>query len=344
MLNAAKNGNFSNIDFKSLVNIVKVNENNNKRTNIEPNKQYIEEVDFNDSCRLNKHLCLLIQHYENVETFGNMIENNFDNIKYDFYNLLFQVYFGLGYLGKHYTHYDLHTHNVLLYKPYNGKKYITMKYYYKGKINIFKTEYIAKIIDYGRNYFDNKKTNTKTIISQLICSRANAPDCNSNGDICGSQVGYSTISGNITVDPTDDRVYEDSNYDFYWIFPNKPNLSHDLRLYNTIVKSHKVGLPKNYFYANNYGTPENMNVPFNGNFINNIRDMIDWLSSTLDTYNSQALPKKYDNTWEEAGIMEIFDDGRDYTYTPIQTMQQSMSTASSASNSANSSPIFSISI
>jgi hypothetical protein len=43
-----------------------------------------------------------------------------------------------------------------------------MRYHRNGKIFKFKSEYIVKIIDYGRNYFNNGTTNTKEIIEIVI--------------------------------------------------------------------------------------------------------------------------------------------------------------------------------
>lgn len=34
-------------------------------------------------------------------------------------------------------------------------------------------------------------------------------------------------------------------------------------------------------------------------------------------FNKQHQIKKYDSTWTQAAIMEIFDDGRDYIYTIV---------------------------
>jgi hypothetical protein len=107
---------------------------------------------FEKSCEKNKLIAILIQHFDNVRSLHDECSNNYNNIKYDIYNILYQVYFGLTQLGNLYTHYDLHSNNVLLYKPYDGKKYIKMIYHSKGKIYEFKSEYVSKIIDYGRNY------------------------------------------------------------------------------------------------------------------------------------------------------------------------------------------------
>ena len=77
----------------------------------------------------------------------------------------------------------------------------------------------------------------------------------------------------------------------------------------------------NLNYADQYGTPENLNPGTNGQ-INNIFDIRNKLegvmgNNTHPNFNSERQHKKYDSTWKQAAIMEIFDDGRDYTYTIV---------------------------
>ena len=69
---------------------------------------------------------ILIQYFNNVMTFSDFLKANnvFDNDVFtEFIHILFQVYFPLAHLKDSFTHYDLHSSNVLLYKPAE-KKYI----------------------------------------------------------------------------------------------------------------------------------------------------------------------------------------------------------------------------
>jgi hypothetical protein len=70
--------------------------------------------------------------------------------------ILLQIYIPLGILADQFTHYDLHTGNVLIYTlPAN--KYVTLIYTIPERTEPIKmkTKYIAKIIDYGRCFFNN---------------------------------------------------------------------------------------------------------------------------------------------------------------------------------------------
>lgn len=101
----------------------------------------------NNACLYAKNLNIgiMLQYYEN---FMSLYSNQ--NIP-DIPNILMQIYFPLNVLKDEFTHYDLHSENVGIYKLYDGKKYITMTYHFDdGTIISFPTEYISKIIDYGR--------------------------------------------------------------------------------------------------------------------------------------------------------------------------------------------------
>ena len=67
---------------------------------------------------------------------------------------VFQVYFALAVLRKNFTHYDLHSGNVMVYIPKPGH-YIHYHYVFNDKTISFKSQYCVKIIDYGRCFFDN---------------------------------------------------------------------------------------------------------------------------------------------------------------------------------------------
>jgi hypothetical protein len=82
------------------------------------------------------------------------------------YNILFQIYSVLAALGNRFTHYDLHWNNVQLHKVENDK-YIDLIYYdvetnENGAVLnatitpiTIHTQYIVKILDYGRCYYNN---------------------------------------------------------------------------------------------------------------------------------------------------------------------------------------------
>ena len=269
----------------------------------------VDETNIDDllklSCVKNKLLCILIQHFDRFYSFHDTYEKSFDNIKYDIFNLWYQIYFSLAFLNKdnnyNYTHYDLHANNVFLYKPFQGNKCIQMTYHrLNGKSYTFKSEYIIKIIDYGRNYFNNGKTNTAQIIKKICYFDECEPDC-------GEEFGYNNIKG------------LSNGEDFYWINPIEPNISHDLRAVepysDTLTDQPTV---HSFVYAHKYGTPQSkgyINMSRAKQFvITNIFNLRDALESIMEGFNSFKNNKKYDNTWKVAATMNIYEDGRDYEF------------------------------
>ncbi len=262
---------------------------------------------FKMSCVENKDLSVLIQHFDNFHSVHDELRDNIFIFQHEIFNILYQVYFPLTILKDVYTHYDLHADNVFLYKPYEGDKYIQMRYHLlSGRIIEFPSEYIVKIIDYGRNYFNNGMTNTRKIIRDYI---RNNDLCNPD---CGFNVGYGAIQGNEC----------DPNTDFHWVFPNKKNISHDLRfafrffdLLKIMFKAIDVfvygGFPVTHKGMLLYGTPEKLGG--NSRTIYNIVNLRDCIEENIDKYNMPT-NQKYDATWKKVAIMDIYEDQRPYTY------------------------------
>jgi hypothetical protein len=140
------------------------------------------------SCKNSKYLSVLIEHI-NSKTLTMMAIYNKEFItNNEILYVLYQIYMVLATIANEFTHYDLHPGNVLVYEPVRGK-YID--YIYKlqnGEIVHFKSKYIAKIIDYGRSYFNDPSNqdisgSSKKIYDNL-CNNVN--DC---GD-CGEDYGF----------------------------------------------------------------------------------------------------------------------------------------------------------
>jgi len=126
------------------------------------NKNFENIVQMNDtdanfieqSC-IYDDLGVLIQYLDNPITMRQYLEDdrNYDDLLY----ILYQVYMPLKYLKHNFTHYDLHLNNVLLYEP-EVNTYIEYHYHLSdGTTTIFKSKYLAKIIDYGRSFFQDDK-------------------------------------------------------------------------------------------------------------------------------------------------------------------------------------------
>jgi len=156
-----------------------------------------------------------------------------------------------------FTHYDLHSKNILLYELPEGK-YIQMNYIDKnGKlVTSFKTIYIPKIIDYGRSFFyANKKLNSKILYDEILCK---VKPCNKRelNEKCGNESGYSFFEFDKDLKPLEEEHY---------ISAPIRNKSHDLRLafiFKEYIKMFNVKVPvmkkllDDILYKEPYGTPE----------------------------------------------------------------------------------------
>jgi hypothetical protein len=187
-------------------------------------------------------------------------------VKHDLLYTLFQIYTTLSVLADVYTHYDLHSDNVLMYVP-DDDKYIEYYYHYPGgKVVTFKSKYIVKIIDYGRNYVhvDGIPEDSASFYQKLCKTK----ECNTKRSKCGRAYGFSYL------DPT----YTDS-----FITCSKKNISHDLRLVDYILKYSGSIIYNNrpYLYrilsqtvfTHKFGTAEIIDSGLSYNRIHNVKDM-----------------------------------------------------------------------
>lgn len=306
-------------------------------------EQYISDFDSlaYHACKFGKKnsLGIMIQHFANFNSLDDVIDNNNDEVKYDVPSILLQVYFVLNNLKNEYTHYDLHGNNVFLYKPYLGERYIEMNYHFNdGKVIKFPTEYIVKIIDYGRNYFSNTKANIQSLdFYNKLCLNCKALTCMNyisdtddsimSIDICGQNTGVFL------------GEFKEKPGSFYNINPSKHNMSHDLRLLtHNLVKPYiqSLGslLPGNVkvklFYEDIFGTPEVTGISFdppkNKFDIKNVTDMCNFLKTTVDEWNNtkfiewktgqpDAKYNKYGKSWTKMGEMHIYEDRRPFEFT-----------------------------
>ena len=213
------------------------------------------------SCFKSKYIAIMIQHIKNAKTLYDFFEDSIN--KYLFVNnqfvaILFQVYFALHVLKNNFTHYDLHSENVLIYTP-NQNGYIHYHYILSNGDTIsFKSPYMAKMIDYGRCYFkhETKDDFNSANIYDKICKENECKPC-------GQKVGYSWLSKSGAL------------RNQYYIHSTVSNKSHDLRLlynfkgmfkfYKLHTKMHKK--PNSFYfniidklkYNTLYGSPETKN-------------------------------------------------------------------------------------
>lgn len=268
----------------------------NKTTSVNALKNYITFLnnnslnvnsnDFNSllerSCLSSKYITIMIQHIKNAKTLDDFFEdsiNKFLFVNNQFVAILFQVYFALHVLKNNFTHYDLHSDNVLIYQP-NQNGYIHYHYALSNGDTIsFKSPYMAKIIDYGRSYFkhENKDNfNSKNIYDKICKEKECEP--------CGEKVGYSLL--------TNSGQLRNQSY----IHSSVSNKSHDLRLlynFKSVFKNYKLHTKTHkkpnslYFnilnklkYNTHYGTPEAKNNGY-PNKIETVSDAFKGLSDLI---------------------------------------------------------------
>jgi hypothetical protein len=207
-------------------------------------EQQNNELDFKRMCNSAKYGAILIQHLSGVKTIGDLIMKADRNVSVNFYitemlPVLYQIYFPLSQMSTEFTHYDLHQDNVLLYEPVPGK-YIHYHYHQKnGTVVEFKSPYIAKVIDYGRSYFESDKMNSFDILKKL-CKEPDCDDKYYKNRKCGDSYGFQYMN-------TASKLK-----DSYYICSAIHNPSHDLRLMNILGKRMKelnIKLTKNQTHA-----------------------------------------------------------------------------------------------
>jgi hypothetical protein len=264
-----------------------------------------DPIDTSESCVNADKLSILVQYIRNPINFSKFLVDAFNSDFYlnDLTQIMYQVYGPLSILSKVYTHYDLHQENVLLYKL-QDKTYITMNYVYKHKTVSFNTNFVSKIIDYGRSYFYTDKTiNSRKILEQICAEKA----CMQGSEKCGISMGFGWMEL-----PISKEEYKASHY----ICSSIPNKSHDLRL-ATFVKD-KICYKSPYSesplalileklnYEGEYGTGPANSTNFNS--IHNVNDLALDLSILIKKNDFGELNKKKHADDACIGILNIYMD------------------------------------
>ena len=276
------------------------------KTQITRNKMY-------DACHDPVSMAVLIQHLKEAKTLSEKMRSARFN-KEDLHYVLFQVYMTLASLSSVFTHYDLHWNNVLVYEPVKGK-YIEYHYNIDGEEIVFKSPYIAKIIDYGRCYFNDLSDkspvgNSKAFYEQM---------CKVCAD-CGVSDGFYFMKH----DPAE-------LHQKYHICSQINNPSHDLRLLHfigdiadskpDIMQLVRYMLKKVVYGIDvadvDFGTAPN---PTSGlpSKINNVKDAFEALTNILKT-NVCGLRNElaYSAKDDKLGELHVYNDGR----TPMRFVQ-----------------------
>lgn len=144
-----------------------------------------------DSCIRPEHIALLIQSLENPLSIEKLMDDVDLANKHLLY-ILFQIYMPLSLMADKFTHNDLHWNNVMLQEPKAGE---VIKYCYhlsSTEIVEFYSPYIAKIIDYGRCYFNDGTIDSVKIYDD-VCKINQCGQIGNPKTKCGKYNGYHYI-------------------------------------------------------------------------------------------------------------------------------------------------------
>jgi len=224
-------------------------------------------------------------------------------------HILYQIYSVLAACAYDFTHYDLHPNNVLLYKI-PGDKYVTLEYHdITDKVIRFKTQYIVKLIDYGRCF----TSQMEELYDRACLSRYCEKPVKSQNRGCGYMNGYK----HFVFDATPKNAFISSIV---------PNVSHDLRLAYGILNAFSTDfyeymgpssiltervvevydLFTNIQYDGTYGTPEILPGDMDSeHIIYNVFDMHWRLLSIVDNEYRIETNNNYYQNMESAGKMVI---------------------------------------
>jgi len=261
------------------------------------------------ACAKDILLCVLIQHIKQAKTLHEMISPVFTYS--DLLYVLYQVYMPLSIMSDIYTHYDLHDENVLLYEPVVDS-HIEYFYHVGGETISFKSKYIAKIIDYGRSYFNEPGNTTWYGSSQNVYDTV----CRVCKPHCGANNGFGWL-----------WFDESKLHESFQISSRLVNQSHDLRLL-TMLQSKPIAMgelkaliDKVVFGVGlvgtdaQYGTKKNTATGLPSH-IHNVMDAANALKELIKT---PAISIKNEDTYIDStklGELHIYDDGRDMNYIP----------------------------
>lgn len=305
---------------------------------------------FRIACEKPTQIAVMIQHLKDAVSLHDKLYNPDarDFVSRQLLYVLYQIYMPLAHLGDNFTHYDLHTNNVLLYEPVKGS-YIEYHYHIKTdsgeRLVKFKSSYIAKIIDYGRCYInmgnpdDIPRDDSKTLYD-AVCAEAK---CNPD---CGYYKGFSWLAHKPSM----------MKYESY-ISSQIPNVSHDLRLLYILQKyadatrlipdfwytstgmgmsvflskiqygvdveltSEKKALLKTHPNVPVYsGTKENKNSGLDSygliNKVNNVKDAYIGLEIMINNSLNDMYNNSYFLSYSKLGELHIYSDGTPMKYIP----------------------------
>ena len=277
-------------------------------------KAHIEPIqyDLGLACRKSKHMAVIIQHLKNATVIEDVLQLDYSIYASNLFAILYQIYFPLSFMD--FTHYDLHHRNVLLYTP-DPAKYIHYHYHHPdGRVVSFKSIYVAKIIDYGRCYF-NDGVETSNHVYNALCA---TPSCNTAAR-CGTNVGFKLFKTPV------------NNAANFFVQTSERNVSHDLRYIKMVnyfipnalyrhssanardrhIKTEMYRFFKiPFIYTTEYGT---LSAASCTPYICNVSDAVLAVEATIQNILPQV-DDLFFNGLTKLGDMHIYSDGRPFTY------------------------------
>ena len=232
------------------------------------------------------------------------MSNNSTFCKQELLYALAQVYIPLSSLMNNFTHYDLHSSNVVLYEPVKDS-YLEYHYHLvNGTVVTFKSKYIVKIIDYGRSYFNDTVTNrtSKTIYDELVKTKE-----------CTHNLSHSGLYYISTLDPMSLTYSQEKNASYDLRLLNTMRLNNNYKPYNISPELaamlnkvvYGVGIAEKKFQQ--YGTLENLASGLPGH-VNNLMDAATELISIIRLAASITNNNTYYNTSPKIGDLHIYCD------------------------------------
>lgn len=287
----------------------------------------VDIYNINLTCNDPLLLINLTQYVNNSIDLKTLIQHDPLFIAHDLIYMLYQIYLPLFYMKKNFTHYDLHTGNILISQPIKDT-YIEYIYYLpNNKIINFKSKYIAKIIDYGLSYFnDTSQCINSNVIYNSLCF---FPQCGTLENKCGNNLGYNFLSN------------KNNPYTKFNIIPKTKNESSDLKLLFMLKQNEFLHNNKNKYIkhfpwmveiynmldsvvygigleAKNkpHGTIEN--IEHDNINIFNITDAKERIEKILDINYYQFINNNYYHNIQKCGDLHIYTDGRKMKFIPTK--------------------------
>ena len=294
--------------------------NNVVNTDTEPFKKSvvaIQDININNigtTCTKFDSFAILIQYINNATTLEDLLQTNLHFVNYELLNVLYQVYAPLSIMSDVFSHYDLHTRNVILLKPYDDL-YIEYVYHYPdGKMVRFNSQYIAKIIDYGYSYFnDTSSSGTNSgVIRKTLCADKTCGNIFTHplANICTLSSGYDNLGdvnkkyflqSSIRNKSTDLRLLFLLQYNFSNKYPDFSTISHLSELLNDVQYNLNVGTSTIEVLNPPNGSPESS--------IWNVMQAKERIEDLINRVDVKKMNKELTNGLGKAGTLHIYTDG-----------------------------------